>query len=474
MDGLFQLGAFVLVLWYLDVPDLCALASCSHQLKNGISQYIPSAGVYALPVKDAEPVEYPYERQGVTKVLNPLFLTTREENYHLVGNLLATLKGERFARRWLRLPCRRLTNGLCIPSYINWTASSSWHLHEFSARANNQLKWIHLKGCPMDRETLARLLSSCRAHLYHLLVTCVPSHMDCLRAVSESNMKRLRRVTFHRVQWSSLSTFEDGVVNVKLVKVFVQSRAALRLLQDIPPTLQTLFLQNIVSSDDQINVMEEIATHCRHPTSLRSFTLCSMSMSVISSSLLGSRFINLRILKIQNSNLSADMLELLLSNDKLSALTVLDLTSNLLASPALNTLGAFLSRPTCKLRRLILACNFFTSDTLVEFVLCLLHNRSLQYLDLRENFLRYVGYSILFCYLVDSPDSKITYLDLSMNQIGLEMKSDGWLPYEVGVLLSKCPRLRTLKLERNTFMAPELKQYYQQLFRENFSANVVL
>jgi len=474
MDGLLQCGAIVLVLWYLDVPDLCALSSCSRQLRDDMSELIPSDGVYNLPVRDEEPVEYPYERQGATKVLNPLILGTRDENYHLVSNLLATLKGERYARRWLRLPCRRITNGLCIPSNTNWAGSSSWHLREFSARAENQLKWIHVKGCLMDTETLARLLVSCRAHLSHLLVTCVPSHVDCLSAVSEGGMKRLRRVTFHRVQWSSSATFQDGIVNVKLVRVFMHSRAALRFLQDTPPTLRTLFLQNVSLTDEQVDVMEEITGHCRHPLSLRHFTLCTMSMSLISSGLLGSRFTNLRILKIQNSNLSADMLQILMGDDNLSDLTVLDLSSNLLASTALNTLGAFLSRPTCKLRRLVLACNFFTSDTLVEFVLCLMQNRSLQHLDLRENFLRYLGYSILFCFLIDAPESKISYLDLSMNQIGLEMKSDGWLPYEVGVLLGRCPRLRTLKLERNTFMAPELKQYYQQLFRENFSTNVVL
>jgi hypothetical protein len=473
MNSLQSSGALVVVLCYLDVPDLCCLAACCHDLKNDISPFMPTADAYALATRDGDTVEYPYTRRGGVKTFSPIFLSTFKENYPLVSNIFSTLKCEKYSRRWLHLPCRRVTHGLCIPVSATWTDSAAWHLHQFSSRSENQLKWIHVKGCPVDATVLTRLLSSCRAHLYHLLVSCVPSGVDYLRAVVDSDTRKLRRITFHRVQWSSPSRFPCGVTNVKLVKVVLVSRVGLQLLLHTPPTLQTLFLHNVTLQDNQLDVVEEFVSNCQHPGILRHLNLCSMSMTPTSCSLLGSRFRNLRILKIQNSNVTAEMLQLLLNHDNMASLTVLDLTANLLPSVALATLGEFLSRPTCKLRRLILACNFLTSDFVVDFVGCLLNNRSLQYLDLRENFLRYIGYSVLFCFLVEARDSPLSYLDLSMNQIGLEMKSDGWLPYEVGILLVKCPQLRTLKLERNTFMAPELKLYYQRLFRENFNATVV-
>lgn len=479
----------VLVLVFLDVPSLLSLSLTCKDLNTILA---PSPSGYTLPILPDDIVEYPYskvtENGKCWKILNPVLLTslTSEPHHFFMMDRLVTSIKEPYLRLWLwRHYMSHIINiniypnihiiprGLILSSYTRWCNQNILHLSLYAKRVKNTLSWLHIKSFPKTEASetdLKSLLSSCQYTLKSLLFQSVSTNIDICKCVNDSNLLKLKTLIVRKYFWKLSSNLPSQVNKIKIVVCHFPQAAILQNLLDLHSNLKCLHLEDITCETDN-TIPNVISNKCCSFTHLKELNLINIPFTDQLAESLGIYTSKLLKLKINFTSLNTQMLRLLTINNH--SLVHLDVAGNELDTNALIVVEQILSYPGSRLQKLNLSANFITCTNVLELLGGLSCTTTLTHLDLSDNYLRFSGYTLLYCFLT-SNIHRLKYIDLSANQICLDNDYSDYLICDIGLLLRKCSTIKTYKIARNTFIPYTSRKYLEKEFYKDFKVVVTL
>lgn len=471
-----------LIFTYLDTPSLLQLHTTCKAIHASTTPHVPHGVYYASPYLPGDTVAYPYVTRGGKKFLDPTLqkaLKNGVHHYTLFDRFVSTTR-DPYVRLWVwrQITHRQGTpppnfhkshSGVIVPSNTQWCCVNVNQLQCFAKRAPSAIKWLHLKSFPNCPGTLSELLKSSADSLQSILFQGLHHSLDVYTAVVNANPRVLRSFVVKNYYWSYAATKPLPVKKIKLKNCVFSSPEVLATLLRAVSQVSDLCLEHVNvcagRSDDVL------AQDLPEFGALESLQLVNLHISPQVCHSLSSCICRLSRLSVRETPLKSYQLDAFLQHQK--NLVALDLSRNELCSECLTSIGQVLSSSTCKLQKVVLSYNFITSTGVKEFVTALQTNTTLRHLDLSDNFLRFPGYTALFNFL-NSKRPQWKYLDISGNQICLGNDYSEFFVYDVGVLLSNCRSLRTLRLAQNAFVSHDTKKHFEQQFLSEFQVSVTL
>lgn len=253
---------------------------------------------------------------------------------------------------------------------------------------------------------LGRVLATADPRLTGLRVSCyvfdemAPSRdISSLSSYFRWGAHELVRVNFHRLDFSSGEEFCHLLASLCKVSTLQSVRlSCIECLTDPP--------------DDPLSILFEEGGHIRD-LCLRDVARLPANVPFHLIEPPGYRCLALKQMFLDTSNLQ----QLLTRLPFLTNLVTVDLSCNGVDGTVLGLFARVLKEKECKIQRLKLASNIITGSVVPFFCQALRVNRTLQNLDLGDNFLGTLSSLKILQTVISTKDSPLKYLNLDGNQV---------------------------------------------------------